>query len=169
MANPPSFRKPLPVTPMRGYSGFTLIFSVLAALLFGVSMGVGLMLLLRPSSSSTASADAGTDAAASATASAEATASASASGSADAPTVDPGVNDPAAAARAAKLAALRKKVKAARSSQLDGQCKKLKPGYPTGFIYSGGTYDENEFVANASGCVALAKTSKAPWFCCRKR
>jgi hypothetical protein len=154
---------------MRGYSGFTLIFSVLAALLFGVSMGVGLMLLLRPSSSTSASADAGADASASATAEASATASASASSSSDAPTVDPGVNDPAAAARAAKLAALRKKVKATRSSQLDAQCKKLKPATPSGYIYSGGTYSENEFVANASGCVALAKTSKAPWFCCHKR
>ena len=92
---------------------------------------------------------------------------------ASAPTTDPTKTatapaiDPAAAARARKLAELRKKIKGKRAKQLDGQCKQLKKTFEAGYVYDGGTFAENEMVANASGCVALAKTSKAPWFCCR--
>jgi len=93
---------------------------------------------------------------------------------ASAPTTDPTATatapaiDPAAAARARKLAELRKKIKGKRAKQLDGQCKQLKKTFEAGYVYDGGTFAENELVANASGCVALAKASKAPWFCCRK-
>lgn len=103
----------------------------------------------------------------SATASAAPTASAEDVASATATADAPPTVDPAAAARARKLAELRKKVKISRATQLDAQCKRYKASLPKGFVYDGGTFAENEMVANASGCIALAKTSKAPWFCCR--
>jgi hypothetical protein len=132
-----------------------------ATFLAGMIIGVGLMWMLQ----SSRSADTEPSASASAVAevpSAEPTASASASEPTK-PTVDPAV-----AARARRLAELRKKVKPVRSSQLDAQCGRFKEGFNKGYIYDGGTFAENEFVANSAGCVALAKTRKAPWFCCKK-
>jgi hypothetical protein len=140
----------------------TLIFSVLSALMLGIILGVSFMMVMgTPGPTATETeADAGETTAA--TASATATASASAT-AAPKPKVDA-----AAQARAAKLIALRKKVKQTRSTAMDAQCRRNKKGFPKGYVFQGGQFKENEYVANASGCVALAKTSKAPWFCCKR-
>ena len=66
-----------------------------------------------------------------------------------------------------RMAELRKKVKISRATQLDGQCQRFKSYMAKGYVYAGGTFAEHEMLAHASGCVALAKASKAPWFCCR--
>jgi hypothetical protein len=121
------------------------------------------MLLWRPGMSPNVDAAASASATASATAEPEASATTSASAEEETPKPDP-----AAAARAQKLSALRKKIKAGRARQLDAQCKKFKAGFGAGYIYQGGTFAEAEYLANANGCLALAKTNKAPWFCCKR-
>jgi hypothetical protein len=168
VTGPPSFQPPSvrpPRRPSRGYTGFTLLFSALAALMLGVIIGVGIMWIVQPGATADDAADAGAAGSPPSDASDSAEAEASASPTASA-SEKPAV-DPAAAARAQKLAALRKKVKGRRASQLDAQCKRFKETMSTGYVYDGGTFEENQYVANASGCVALAQTTKAPWFCCR--
>ena len=155
-----------PPVAKRGFSGVVLAGAVTGSFVVGVLVAVAAMWVLLPhigpaiapvasNSASAETAETATTAAPTPTAAPTATATA--------PAIDA-----AAAARARKLAELRKKVKGTRAKQLDGQCKQLKKTFDTGYVYDGGTFAENEMVANASGCVALAKASKAPWFCCRK-
>jgi hypothetical protein len=133
-----------------------------ATFLVGLLVGAGSMWFLHPAQGASPEPSATASAAVSATAAPEPSAEPSATASAQ-PKIDP-----AAAARARRLAELRKKVKVSRATQLDEQCKRYKSSFGTGYVYDGGTFAENEMVANASGCVALAKASKAPWFCCPK-
>jgi len=144
-----------------GYSGTTLVFVGLAALMLGLIIGFGTMLFLRPSAPPQSQADNSDDD------DADAAASPPAKSAATAAPKKPAV-DPAAAARARRLAELRKKVKRQRSKAVDAECLKYKKGLPVGYVFSGGRFVENEFVANAAGCVAVAKAAKAPWFCCKK-
>jgi hypothetical protein len=144
----------------------TLVFGALAALILGMILAVSAMYLMgfrRGAEAETADAG-GEDAAASASASAdvedepddEASASASA----------PAGGDPAAAARASRVAALRKKIKQSRARQLDKQCAEYRAKrFPAGYVFSGGTDQEEELVAGASGCVPLAQ---AEWYCCAR-
>ena len=69
-------------------------------------------------------------------------------------------------AAAIKLAKLRKKVKRTRSRQIDPECAKYLKKLRAGYVFAGGTFQENKYVANASGCRAVAAAAKAPWFCC---
>jgi hypothetical protein len=148
------------IPPSGAFSTATLVMTAFATFLIGLALGVGLTLVLRPAAPApvveeTAEVEDEPEA--------EASASASAVSSAEAP---PPV-DAAAQARFRKLQELRKKIKGQRSKQMDAQCaKQFKTKYPAGYVYSGGRFEENELVANASGCVALAKSTKAPWFCC---
>lgn len=138
----------------------TLGLTAVASLLLGILIGVGLISWLRPAP--TAETTASTEETDGETEEAEPEAEASASAEPSAKPVDP-----AAVAAANKLFELRKKVKGQRSKQLDPECaKQFKKKYPAGYVYDGGKFEENQYVANASGCVAAAKTTKAPWFCC---
>ncbi len=66
-----------------------------------------------------------------------------------------------------RLVKLRKTIKGSRVRKMDAECAKyFKTKLPAGYVYQGGKFDDNQFVANASGCKALASASKAPWFCC---
>jgi hypothetical protein len=176
MAAPPSFQpvlsQPTPATPpqppvaKQGFSTPVLAGAVIGAFVLGVLVAVAAMWVLLPHIGPVIAPVASSSASTETTEAVPATASA--------PSYDPSTTaaapaiDPAAAARARKLAELRKKIKGKRARQLDGQCKQLKKTFQAGYVYDGGTFAENEMVANASGCVALAKASKAPWFCCRK-
>lgn len=151
-----------PLARVGGFSGSTLALTGVASFLTGMIIGVSLMWLVRggPRTTDTAST--------ASSASAEPGPSASQPApSVSAPAPKPTV-DPAQAAQAAKLAELKKKVKSTRSSKLDSQCARFTEGFKKGYVFDGGTFAENEYVANAAGCVAVAKTSKAPWFCCKK-
>lgn len=163
---PPSgYDGPLPSMPKpsdAGYSGTVVTAVGVAGLLVGTTIGVVIMMVAGPERSpapvATASASAG---AGGAPPEGSATASASAEPS-GAPAVDP-----AAAAAARRLAELRTKVKGVRHKPMDAQCDKYFDGkLPAGYVYSGGTFDENAYVAGASGCKALARAAKANWFCC---
>lgn len=162
---PASHQAPLGQPPPKRAFGLPVVIGVGAGgFVAGIGVGVLVSWLLLPSLV------AGPEPAPSASASAVETATAEPEPTASAteePAAPPAI-DPAAAAHARKLAELRKKVKGARAKQLDAQCKRFKSSLPVGYVYDGGTFNENEFVANSAGCVALAKASKAPWFCCRK-
>ena len=147
-----------PVPPNRGgHSNLTLTFTAIAALMLGIIIGVGTMFFFAPSAESDTVAAADASVATSVEAVPATTA---------APAAKPKV-DPRVAAAAAKLAKLRKKIKRTRSKQVDPECAKYFKGkYSKGYVYSGGKFDEQQFVAGASGCVAVAKAAKAPWFCC---
>lgn len=145
------------------YTTTTVLLVGVATLLLGMLIGIGLTLWIRPAAPSETAETVEDAEEQEAEAEVEPTADASAS-AAPAPTVDA-----AAEARFRKLQELRKKIKGRRVKDMDVQCKQsFKTQRPAGYVYDGGTFQENEFVANAVGCVALAKTTKAPWFCCAK-
>ena len=69
----------------------------------------------------------------------------------------------------AQLAELQKKVKRTRSKQIDPECAKYHgKKLPAGYVFDGGKFEENKYVANASGCAPIASAAKAPWFCCAR-
>jgi hypothetical protein len=146
------------------HSDLALIATGSIALTLGIVIGAGIMWLITPSSApETESEAASASADTSAEPSAEAAPSASAS---SAPTPIPRAAKPLSAAQI-RLAKLRQKVKGARVKKMDAECAKyFETKLPAGYVYQGGKFEENEFVANASGCKALASASKAPWFCC---
>jgi hypothetical protein len=142
------------------YSGTVVLLAGVFGLILGLTIGFGTMLVLKRSADSAAAA-----ASASASVDLEAEPPASVEPSATAapkPKVDPRV---AAAQR--RLRELSKKIKSSRSKQLDGQCGKFKKGFGKGYVYDGGNFAEKKELAGLRGCVALAQTSKAPWFCCK--
>ncbi|MEZ4443517.1 MAG: hypothetical protein R3B72_30880 [Polyangiaceae bacterium] len=153
----PSFGPP----PPKGHSRGVVVAIGAVALLAGVGIGAGAMLMTagetgpgpEPSASTAPESEA----------SAEPTDEPSAEPSAPEtpvpvqPRVDP------------KLVALRKKVKQTRAKQLDEECVKYNgKTFGVGYLFQGGTFDENRYVAGASGCKALASAAKAPWFCCAR-
>jgi hypothetical protein len=141
-----------------GYSGMTLVFTGIAALMAGIIIGVLVMMLGVPTEPATAAASADASSSAAPVDTAEP----------DATTPKPKI-DPKAAAAAKKLAALKKKVKRSRVKKIDPECAKyFKTKLPVGYVFDGGQFVENEYVANASGCRAVAKAAKAPWFCCSR-
>jgi hypothetical protein len=145
------------------YSTTTVLLVGVATLLMGMLIGIGLTLWVRPIAAPETEETVAESPEEEAEPESDATAEASAS-AAPAKTVDA-----AAEARFRKLTELRKKIKGRRAKDMDAQCKKsFKTQRPAGYVYDGGSFQENEFVANAVGCVALAKTTKAPWFCCAK-
>lgn len=145
-----------------GYSGMTLLFTSIATLMLGIIIGVGVMWLGAPMSGTATSETTSADASA---APPEPTATASATATAKA---QPKI-DPAAAAAAKKLAELQKKVKRTRSKQIDPECAKYHgKKLPAGYVFDGGKFEENKYVANASGCLPIASAAKAPWFCCAR-
>ena len=146
-----------------GYAGTVVAAVGVAGLLVGTSIGVVIMMVAGPKRSPAPVATASANAGAGGGAPTDPTASASASA---APAGKPAV-DAAAAAAARRLAELRTKVKGVRHKPMDAQCDKYFDGkLPAGYVYSGGTFDENAYVAGASGCKALARAAKANWFCC---
>ena len=146
-----------------GYSGIVVGAVGVAALLVGTTIGVVIMMVAGPDRSPAPAATASASAGAGGEAPAEPSATASATAD---PTGTPGA-DPAAIAAQRKLAELRKKVKGVRHRPMDAQCDKYFDGkLPAGYVYSGGKFEENAYVAGASGCKALARAAKANWFCC---
>ena len=140
----------------------TLLFTSIATLMLGIIIGVGVMWLGAPKSETTVSDASSADASASAPPE-EPAPSASVSAKPQ-PKVDP-----AAAAAAKKLAELQKKVKRTRSKQIDPECAKYHgKKLPAGYVFDGGKFEENKYVANASGCAPIASAAKAPWFCCAR-
>ncbi|HHH30094.1 MAG TPA: hypothetical protein ENK57_17360 [Polyangiaceae bacterium] len=152
----------MPTAPQdAGYSGTVVAAVGVAGVLIGTTIGVVIMMVAGPGRSAAPAASASVSA--SATGAEQPTAAASARA---APSAKPGV-DPAAAAAARRLAELRTKVKGVRHKPMDAQCDKYFDGtLLAGYVYSGGTFDENAYVAGASGCKALARAAKANWFCC---
>lgn len=150
---------------MGKHSDLVLIATGSVALTVGIVIGAAIMWFVAPEPAPAPASDASADPDASAEPSASISASATSS-SAPAPAAPKAKQ---LTAYQIKLAKLRKKVKGARAKQMDKECQKyFKTQLPAGYVYDGGKFAENEFVANASGCKALAKASKAPWFCCRK-
>ncbi len=140
----------------------TLLFTSIATLMLGIIIGVGVMWLGAPRADTPVS-DA-SSAQPSASAPPEAPAPSASASVAPQPKVDP-----AAAAAAKKLAELQKKVKRTRSKQLDPECAKYHgKKLPAGYVFDGGRFDENKYVAGAAGCAPIASAAKAPWFCCAK-
>ncbi len=145
-----------------GHSNTVLLATASAALTLGVIIGVAIMWAFSPGGGSES-----TEATA---ASAEPTSSAGEEGAAPSATVaKPRAATPRVTAAQKRLAKLRKKVKITRVKKMDLDCAKyFGKKLPAGYVYQGGKFEENRFVANASGCKAVATASKAPWFCCRR-
>jgi hypothetical protein len=143
------------------FSGTVVILAGVFGLILGLTIGFGTMLVLKRSDSNAAA-----SASASASVELEPEPPTSATASATAAPKKPAV-DPRVAAAQRRLRELSKKIKSTRSKQLDGQCGKFKKGYNKGYLYDGGNFAEKKELAGLRGCVALAQTSKAPWFCCK--